>query len=73
MAVGVAMGALSGSLTDVGIDDDFIRTVRDEITPETSALFILSSEAVIDKVHDEPRPYEPSVPQPPHPPHHAWR
>jgi uncharacterized membrane protein len=52
MAVGAAMGALSGSLSDVGIDDDFIRRVRDEITPGTSALFVLSSGAVVDRVHE---------------------
>ena len=50
MAVGAAMGALSGSLTDVGIDDDFISSVRARVTPGTSALFVLSSEAVMDKV-----------------------
>lgn len=52
MAVGAAMGALSGSLVDVGIDDDFIKTVRDEVTPGTSALFLMSSDAVLDKVHE---------------------
>ena len=52
MAVGAAMGALAASLSDVGINDDFIRTVRNEITPGTSALFVLSSEAVVDKVHE---------------------
>ena len=52
MAVGAAMGALSGSLADVGIDDEFIKRVRDEVTPGTSALFLMSSGAVIDKVRD---------------------
>ena len=52
MAVGAGIGALSGSMTDVGIDDDFIRTIRDEITPGTSALFLMSSDAVMDKVPD---------------------
>jgi uncharacterized membrane protein len=52
MAVGAAMGALTGSLSDVGIDDDFIKRVRDEVTPGTSALFLMSSGAVMDKVHD---------------------
>ena len=28
MAVGAAMGALTGSLNDVGIDDNFIKSVR---------------------------------------------
>lgn len=49
-AVGAAVGALSGSLVDVGIDDDFIKQVRDEITPSTSALFLLTSNAVTDRV-----------------------
>jgi uncharacterized membrane protein len=52
MAVGAAAGALGGSLADVGIDDDFIRSVRDKVTPGTSALFVLSSDAVVDKVRD---------------------
>ena len=52
MAVGAAMGALTGTLSDVGIDDDFIKRARDEITPGTSALFLMSSGAVVDKVRD---------------------
>jgi uncharacterized membrane protein len=51
-AVGAGIGALTGSLTDVGIDDDFIKSVRDQIKPGTSALFVLSSDAVIDRVHE---------------------
>jgi uncharacterized membrane protein len=51
-AIGAATGALSGSLTDVGIDDGFINRVRDEITPGTSALFVMTSDAVMDKIHD---------------------
>jgi uncharacterized membrane protein len=50
MAVGAAMGALAGSLTDVGINDDFIRSVREKVTPGTSALFLMTSGAVKDKV-----------------------
>ena len=52
MAIGAGMGALAGSMSDVGIDDSFIRRMRDEIQPGTSALFVLSSGAVIDKVRD---------------------
>lgn len=51
-AVGAAMGAVTGSLADVGIDDDFINRVRDEVTPGTSALFLLTSDAVLDRVRD---------------------
>src|SRR5829696_6036481 len=53
MAVGAAMGALSGSMADVEIDDDVIRQVRQEVTPGTSALFVMSSGAVADKVIDD--------------------
>ena len=50
MAVGAGLGALAGSMADVGIDDDFIRAMREEITPGTSALFLMASDAVLDKV-----------------------
>ena len=51
-AIGAATGALSGSLADVGIDDSFINRSRDKITPGTSALFVMTSDAVMDKVKD---------------------
>ena len=51
-ALGAATGAASGALADVGIDDDFIKKVRDQVTPGTSALFVMTSGAVMDKVHD---------------------
>ena len=44
------VGALGGAFSDVGIDDKFIEKVRSQITPGTSALFLLSSDAVMDKV-----------------------
>jgi uncharacterized membrane protein len=53
MAVGAAMGALAGSMTDVGIDDRFINEVRQHVTPGTSALFVMTSGVVVDKVIDE--------------------
>lgn len=52
LAIGAAAGGLAGSLTDVGIDDKFIDRVKQSVTPGTSALFLLSSDAVIDKVKD---------------------
>ncbi|WP_181784427.1 DUF1269 domain-containing protein [Pseudonocardia pini] len=52
LAVGAAMGALGGSLAKVGIDDDFIDEVRRNVTPGTSALFVMTSNAVADKVLD---------------------
>ena len=53
MAFGAAIGALSGSLADFGIDDDFIASVRDQVTPGTSALFLLSDDAVLDRVKEQ--------------------
>jgi uncharacterized membrane protein len=52
MAVGAGAGALGGSLADVGIDDDFIDSVKSKVGPGTSALFLLSGGAVMDKVRD---------------------
>jgi uncharacterized membrane protein len=52
MAVGAAVGGASGALTDVGIDDDFIASIRAKVQPGTSALFVLTSDAVLDKVED---------------------
>lgn len=52
-AIGAATGALAGSMSDFGIDDDFIASVREKVTPGTSALFLLSSDAVRDRVKDE--------------------
>lgn len=53
MAVGAAMGALAGKFADYGIDDSFIKEVRDQVTEGTSALFLLSSGAVRDRVAEE--------------------
>jgi uncharacterized membrane protein len=52
-AVGAAMGALTGHFADYGIDDDFIKSVRTQVTEGTSALFLLTSDAVQDKVAAE--------------------
>jgi len=59
-ALGAATGALSGSLADVGIDDGFINKIRDQVTPGTSALFLMTSDAVVDKVKDAFKEHEPS-------------
>ena len=52
LAVGAAFGALGGKMADYGIDDDFIKKTREEVTEGTSALFLLTSDAVQDKVTD---------------------
>ncbi|HLQ53160.1 MAG TPA: DUF1269 domain-containing protein [Streptosporangiaceae bacterium] len=50
LAIGTATGALIGSMADLGISDAFIREVRAKVTPGSSALFLLSSDAFIDRV-----------------------
>jgi uncharacterized membrane protein len=52
MAVGALSGALSGHFADYGIDDDFIKDVRSKVTEGTSALFLMSQNATVDKVLD---------------------
>ena len=52
-AIGAATGALSASLADVGIDDKFIDGVKQKVTPGTSALFLLTSDVVEDRVKTE--------------------
>jgi uncharacterized membrane protein len=57
--LGLAMGAVSGALaakfTDIGIDDDFIKSVGDEISPGTSAIFLMVADSTPDRVLDEMR------------------
>ena len=57
VTVGLATGALSGALMDVGINDEFIADLGKTIEPGTSALFLLVRKATPDKVLDELRPY----------------
>lgn len=52
MAVGTAMGALSGKFADYGINDSFNKEVRDKVTEGTSALFLLTSDAVPDRIQE---------------------
>ena len=49
-AVGAGAGALAGSFSDYGINDDFIRSLSDTIPPNTSALFVLVRKSQPDKV-----------------------
>lgn len=51
--LGAAWGAVSGALTDVGINDDFMKTLAQKLAPNTSALFILVRSLTPDKVFAE--------------------
>jgi uncharacterized membrane protein len=58
LAVGAGMGAIAGKMSDYGINDDFINQAREKITEGTSALFLLTSNAVMDKVTEELKGYD---------------
>jgi uncharacterized membrane protein len=53
MAVGATAGAVSGALTDVGIDDKFMKDLAATMQPGSSTLFVLVRKATPDKVLDE--------------------
>jgi uncharacterized membrane protein len=57
---GAAAGAIAGSLSDFGVADDFVKRVRDTVTPGSSALFILSDGPTRDQIVQELRglPFE---------------
>ena len=50
LVAGAAIGALSGSMTHIGINEDFIKSIRSKMTEGTSALFIMTSDAVEDRI-----------------------
>ena len=50
LAVGTMAGAASGALTDVGIDDKFMKQLAETLKPGTAALCVLVRRATPDKV-----------------------
>jgi uncharacterized membrane protein len=50
MAMGAAVGAISGHFSDYGIDDSFIKDVQSKVTEGTSALFLMTGQVTWDKV-----------------------
>ena len=53
LAVGATAGAVSGALSDVGINDDFMKDLAATMTDGSSALFVLVRKATPDKVLEE--------------------
>ena len=53
LAVGATAGAVSGALSDVGINDDFMKDLAATMTNGSSALFVLVRKATPDKVLEE--------------------
>jgi uncharacterized membrane protein len=57
VAVGAATGAIGGALSDIGVDDNFMRDLGETLKPGSSALFILVRKVTPDKVLDEVSKY----------------
>ena len=53
MAVGASAGAVSGALTDVGINDRFMKDLAAGMPSGSSALFVLVRKATPDRVLEE--------------------
>ena len=49
-AVGAVSGAISGALTDIGVDDNFMKELGANLPPSSSALFVLVRKVTPDKV-----------------------
>jgi uncharacterized membrane protein len=54
-AVGAASGAVAGALTDLGINDKFMKDLAGTLHPNSSALFVLVRQSTPDKVLEELR------------------
>ncbi len=52
-AAGAGSGAIAGALTDVGIEDDFMKKLAENLTDNSSMLFMLLDNIVFDKVLEE--------------------
>ncbi len=54
-AVGAGAGAATGALTDIGVNDKFMKDLAESFTPGSSLLFVLYGKATPDKVLEELR------------------
>ena len=53
LAIGAAAGAIGGAFTDIGVPDDFIKQVGEQIRPGSSALFLLLNKQTPDRLIEE--------------------
>lgn len=56
-AIGAGAGALSGKLSDIGINDQFMKDLGATFTAGSSALFVLVRKSTPDKVLDGLKPF----------------
>ncbi len=58
---GAATGAAAGALNDIGINDDLIRRIGEQLQPGKAAVFALIRRSTKDKVTDALKQYHPTV------------
>ncbi len=56
-AAGAGVGAISGALSDIGIDNNMMKELGESFTPGSSALFVLLRKVTGDKVLERLAPY----------------
>jgi uncharacterized membrane protein len=60
-AVGAGIGAASGSLSDIGIDDGFLRELGDTLPKGSAALCLLLRDATPDRLIERLRAHAPNA------------
>jgi uncharacterized membrane protein len=53
LAVGAASGAAAGALSDVGVDDTFMKSLAETMQPNSSMLFVLVRKSTPERVLEE--------------------
>jgi uncharacterized membrane protein len=61
LAIGAGTGALAGKLADVGIDDDTIKQIGQQLQQGKAAVFVLARSATVDRVIEAIKPFNPTV------------
>jgi uncharacterized membrane protein len=57
MAIGAASGAVAGKLTDVGVNDDFMKNLGAKLGPGAAALIVLGRAEAPERVLERVKPY----------------
>ena len=56
MAIGAATGALAGKMSDVGVDDAFLKTLGESVPPGAAALMVLGRSSAPERVIERVSP-----------------
>jgi uncharacterized membrane protein len=57
MAIGAASGAVAGKVSDVGVDDNFLKQLAEKLEPGAAALIALGRSDAPEKLLERLRPY----------------